>query len=357
MSDPANHFVADVRTKFICTLGPASDNEAVMEGLIRAGASIFRNNFAHAPYDEYRERRAILQRLNERLGTNVQMQADIQGTNIRIGELPGGQLSIIEHTEYTFVTNGGERQDGDIPINDDHLHNEVKAGEPITFVDGALEGEILAVDGHRIRVVMTNGGTLKQKKSVNVPNTEIARSSTTPKDRADLDFLINDAGVDWLAVSFVGCAADVEEVRALVGDKPIKLMSKIERRTAIENLHEIVVASDALMVARGDLGIELPMEEIPVIGKRLIQLGHEHGKPVVIATQMLMSMTDSLRPTRAEVSDVSNAVFDRADAVMLSEETAAGAHPVHALETMVRIVRHTEKYIYNRANNFEQFGL
>ncbi|HSI20132.1 MAG TPA: pyruvate kinase, partial [Verrucomicrobiae bacterium] len=212
-------------------------------------------------------------------------------------------------------------------------------------------------DGHRITACLINGGILKERKSVNVPETHMNRSSITDKDRADIEFLVHDAGVDWLALSFVGTRHDVEEVRSLVGDKPVRLMSKIERKIAMDNLPEIIEASDALMIARGDLGIELPFEEIPILAKQIVQLSHMEGKPAVVATQMLLSMTHSLRPTRAEASDVVNAVLDRADALMLSEETADGQHPVNALQTMVKIVRRAEEFKYGRPNYFGQFDL
>jgi pyruvate kinase len=352
-----NPVTADLRTKFIATIGPTCDNRETIKGLMQAGACIFRSNFAHAQYDEYRQRVDWIRELNIELGMNVQIQADIQGTNIRVGEIPDGQIAVTEGGTYTFVTNGAEPTEDELIINDDHLHTEVRVGEPITFMDGALEGEIVGLDGHRITVDFINGGILKSRKSVNVPNTNLTRSSITEKDKKDLAFLINEGHVDWLAASFVGTRHDVEEIRALIGDKPIRIMSKIERRIAIDNIAEIIDASDAIMVARGDLGIELPLEEVPIIAKEIIQLAHLEHKPVVIATQMLMSMTHSLRPTRAEASDVVNAVLDRADAVMLSEETADGKHPVHAMETMVKIVRRAEQYKYGRPNYFEQFAL
>jgi pyruvate kinase len=313
----SNPVTADLRTKFIVTIGPTCDNRETIKGLMLAGASMFRSNFAHAQYDEYKQRVAWIRELNEELGMDVQIQADIQGTNIRVGQIPDGEMDIVGGKTYMFATNGGEMQEGDIHINDDFLHNEVKVGEPITFMDGALEGEVVSLDGHRLGVQFINSGKLKTRKSVNVPETELLRSSITDKDKADLEFLINDAGVDWLAVSFVGNASDVQEVRDLIGDKPIKIMSKIERKLAIENIDEIIIASDALMIARGDLGIEIPFEEVPILAKTITHLAHLEKKPVVIATQMLISMTHSLRPTRAEASDVVNAILDRADAVML----------------------------------------
>jgi pyruvate kinase len=348
--------LAKTRTRYIATLGPASSNAESMEKLIKAGATMFRNNFAHAQYDEYRERMKILKDLNAKLGTNVMMQADIQGTNIRVGMLPGdGKMELFEGHSYVCVTNGGDLKEGEIPINDDHLHTEVKVGEPFTFADGAIEATITAIDGHRITVEVINSGILKQRKSINVPETELNRSCITDKDRKDLDFLINDAGVDWLALSFVANAAEIEEVRSLIGDKPIKIMSKIERKKAIDNMYEVIKASDAVMIARGDLGIEVPMEEVPIISKQMIAMAHQLEKPVVTATQMMLSMVHSARPTRAEVSDVANAIFDRSDAVMLSEETAEGAHPDLALSTMVKIAHRVELYVYGRPNYFEQY--
>jgi len=348
--------LSPLRTKFIATLGPKSDSPEIISGLMRAGVSVLRSNFAHCPYEEYRERRRIITELNEQLGTKVLMQADIQGTNMRVGELPGGSIHLEEGRTYTFCTLGTELREGEILINDDTLHHDVKAGEPIAFMDGALEGEITHVEGHRLTVQMINSGNLYSRKSINVPETHLTGPIITAKDRRDLEFLIHDAGVDWLALSFIAGRKEIDEVRTMVGDLPIKIMRKIERKIAIDNIQEIIEASDALMIARGDLGIELPMEEIPILQKEILLLAHQAKKPVVTATQMLLSMTNSLRPTRAEVSDVANAVFDRSDALMLSEETAAGAYPVHALETMVKIVRRVEQYVYERPNYFDQYA-
>lgn len=343
-----------MRTKFICTIGPASSNKEVMKGLALSGATMFRNNFAHAQYDEYLERKAIVDSINKEFGTSVQMQADIQGPNIRVGEMPNGGVQIEPMKEYTFYTNATEdiHEEGDLFINDETLHLDVKEGEPITFMDGALEGEILKVNGNRITVQMINGGLLKSRKSVNVPETKLSSSAITEKDKRDIEFLL-EAGVDWLALSFISTAAEIAEVRKMIGDKPVKIISKVERREAIKNIHEIIEASDAVMIARGDLGIELPMEVLPILQKQMVNMCEYAGKPVIIATQMLLSMVRSHRPTRAEVSDVANAIIDRADAVMLSEETAEGIDPVNALQTMRRICQEVEDYLYNRPNGFD----
>ncbi len=346
------------RTKIVCGLGPVSSDIETMEKLILAGADVLRNNFAHAQYDEYRERLSNLKALNAKLGTSVKMQADLQGQNIRVGMLPGEKVDLVASETYVFVTNGGDIKDGELPINDDNLHNDVKAGEPIIFADGALEGTITNVDGHRITVKMLNGGVLKQRKSINVPDTELTASSLTEKDFKDLDFLL-ETGVDLIAVSFIAGREELDTVRKICADKGQNpcIIAKIERKKAMENLWEIIEACDAIMIARGDLGIELPMEEIPVIQKEIIQLAHHKGKPVITATQMMLSMTEAIRPTRAEVSDVANAVYDRSDALMLSEETMVGNHPDLVVKTMVKIARHIENDMYGSENQFKKFGL
>lgn len=340
-------------TKFICTLGPVSGNQQSIESLVRAGVDILRNNFAHCEYEEYRERKRLLDEINARLGTKVKMQADLQGPNIRVGILPPEGMKIEAEKEYVCYTVGGEKSaDSDIFINDDTLHMDVKPGEPITFMDGALEGEILWVDGYRMGVKMINGGLLKSRKSVNVPETKLSSPVITEKDRLDLDFLM-ETGIDYIALSFICSRQEIDEIREIIGDRPIQIISKIERKAAIINLPEIIEASDAVMIARGDLGIELPLEEIPILQKMIISMCEHYNKPVITATQMLLSMAKSHRPTRAEVSDVANAVFDRSDALMLSEETAEGVDPVNALKVMRRIAGRVEDYLYHRPNFFE----
>jgi pyruvate kinase len=341
-------------TKFITTLGPASMNYEVMKGLAAAGADIFRANFVHMKYEKYHEVQAWLKEINQELGTNVVIQADIQGPSIRMGTLSENGYFLQEGQEYTFITGKancegmGERE---LPINDETIHQFIESGQHITFMNGSLEGMVTAKDGQRLTVKMINSGTLKSHKSINLPETELS-SCLTEKDKKDLAFLM-EAGVDWVAISFVSKASQIEEVRQIIGDRPTKITSKIERRSAVANLEEIVKASDAVMVARGDLGIELPMEEVPIIQNEIIGVCHRLHKPVIVATQMMLSMTQSLRPTRAEVSDVANAVFSRADAVMMSEETAEGINPVNALETMVKVARRAEEHIYNEPNFFD----
>jgi pyruvate kinase len=342
-------------TKYIVTIGPNSANPETMENLIKAGANIFRCNFVHMSYDMYRDIHHHLLEINARLGTNTQLQADLQGLSIRLGDLPGKAETIFlkEGQEYVFATTGGEIKEDEIIINDSELQKYVKAGQDISFMNGAIEGEIVGVVDNRLYVKMINSGHLRPHKSVNLPESDLD-TTMTEKDSRDLDFLVEE-GVDWIALSFVSSKEELSELRKRLKGKPIHLISKIERRLAIENIDEIVVASDAVMVARGDLGIELPMQEVPIVQKMLISLCHHEKKPVIVATQMLLSMTHAKRPTRAEVSDVANAVFDHADAVMLSEETAEGDDPVNALSTMVTIVKRVEEYLYKEPNLFDQY--
>lgn len=351
------HNRTHLHTKFIVTLGPASGNYDTMKELIKAGASMFRANFAHMDYNQYREWRHYIQQINLELGTDTKLQADIQGPNIRLGDLGPEKIFLQAGKSYGFTTQGaqenGEIQEGDFPINDNTIHQFVREGQPIAFSSGTLEGEITKVEGHRITVKMINSGNIATHKAINFPETEL-ESALTEKDWRDIDFIL-DAGVDWFALSFVTGRKELDYVREKIGDRPIKLMSKIERQGALLNIDEIINASDAIMVARGDLGVEVPMEDVPIIQKEIIDACHHKHKPVVVATQMLLSMTESNRPTRAEVTDVATAIFERADAVMLSEETAQGIDPVNSLSTMVKIVRRSEQHLYGEPNYFQQY--
>jgi pyruvate kinase len=342
-------------TKFVTTVGPSSSTEEVIEGLVRNGSDMLRNNFAHAQYDEYAARYNMLQDINKRLGASTGMQADLQGPNIRVGILPDEGIPLNADTEYVFYTNVGEPEStSEILINDNSLHLDVKAGEPITFMDGAIEATITWVKGHRLGVKITNSGILMSRKSVNVPETNLSSPALTEKDYRDLEFLLTKApGIDYIALSFVDSRKELDEVRAMIGNRNIKLISKIERRRAISNVQEIIDASDIVMIARGDLGIEMPFEDIPVLQREITDRCRYSNKAVITATQMMISMAKAKRPTRAEVSDVANAVFAGSDAVMLSEETAQSVDPVNSLQTMVKIVRRSEQYMYHRTNGFD----
>ncbi len=341
-------------TKFVTTVGPASASPEIIEGLILNGSDMLRNNFAHCQYDEYTARYNMLQEIKTKHGAETKMQADLQGPNIRVGILPDAGIPLDTDKEYTFYMNVGEPESSDeILINDSTLHNDVKAGEYITFMDGAIEGIVSWVKGHRIAVRITSGGILMSRKSINVPDTNLSSPALTEKDYRDLDFLLNTApGVDAIALSFVDSRKELDEVRAMIGSRDIKLISKVERRRAIANLQEIIDGSDIVMIARGDLGIEMPMEDIPVLQREITERCRWSKKAVITATQMMLSITKNTRPTRAEVSDVANAVFAGSDAVMLSEETAAGIDPINSLATMVKIVKRAEEAMYHRPNYF-----
>lgn len=346
----------DYRTKFITTLGPASMNFETMRGLAQAGANVFRANFVHMQYDMFRQVKAWTEQINHELGCWVQIQADIQGPSIRLGALDENGFFLKEDELYAFIA-GKDSKDGlaenELPINDATIHRFIQPNQHITFMNGSLEGRVTAVDGERITVQMINSGTLRSRKSINLPETELS-TSLTEKDRRDLEFLM-EAGIDWIAISFVSRASHVHELRQLIGDRPTKITSKIERRSALQNIEEIIEASDAIMVARGDLGIEIPMEEVPIVQRQIIEAAHRNKKPAIVATQMMLSLAHSLHPTRAEVSDVAHAVTQRADAVMMSEETAEGIDPVNALSQMVRVVARMEHYLYDEPNYFERF--
>lgn len=343
-------------TKFIATLGPASMNYETMKGLAQAGVNIFRCNFAHQNYDKFKELKGWQQQINHELGVWVQLQADIQGPSIRLGTLGDEGMMLEAHKEYVFITGQADRSqiaETEIPINDATIHQFVQVGQHIIFMNGAVEGTITGVDGNRITVQTINSGKLRSHKSMNLPETELG-SALTEKDRKDLDFVLSE-GIDWVAISFISKPEQLHEIRGIIGDRKTKITSKIERRTALENISDIIEVSDAIMVARGDLGIEIPMEQVPLIQKQIIAECHRLKKPAIVATQMMLSMSQSLRPTRAEVSDVANAVFDRADGVMMSEETAEGIDPVNAMSTMIRVVDATEGYLYHEPNYFQTY--
>lgn len=318
-----------------------------MEELIHSGVYMFRGNFAHMSHESYSACLERLARLNKKLHTHVLFEVDLQGPHPRVGKLPENGIFLKERQEYKFAI---PCPSNDIPVVDLDLPRYVKPGEAISFAGGLIEGEITKVNGSELTVRMINSGRLISHKSINVPEMTLP-DGLTQQDQKDLEFLKSNPP-DWVALSFVGKASDVENARAILGPQ-VKLMSKIERREAIRNLKGIIEVSDAVMVARGDLGIELPLEEIPYLQAKIIQATRAHHKPVVVATQMLFSMVHSLRPTRAEVSDVAWAVMEGADGLMLSDETTIGIDPVNAVETLIKIVAKGETQRDNKVNYFD----
>lgn len=327
------------RTKIICTIGPASWDVDTLEGMIRGGLDVARMNFSHGTHDGHRQTFAAVREAEARAGKPVAILQDLQGPKIRLGRVSGEV-----HLEAGDVVLLSSKNDfeGDamrMPTSYDRLARDVTEGEAILLADGRLQLRAEAIEGDEVRFRVEVGGTVSSGKGINLPGTRISLPSLTDKDLADLELGLA-LGVDYVALSFVRTPYDVEDLRRRMRalGRVVPIVSKIEKPQAVELLEEIADVSDGLMVARGDLGVELPPEMVPRIQRRTIRAGRERNKLTVVATQMLMSMTSHARPTHAEVSDVANAVFDGTDAVMLSDETAAGDFPVRSVETMAALV-------------------
>ena len=329
------------KAKIICTLGPASNARPVLEAMIRAGMDVARLNFSHGTYEEHARRLDLIRSLSRKLRRPVAILQDLQGPKIRLGQFEGGQL-LIRRGEQVTVTTRAVLGKGDvIPTPVRSLPRDVKRGDPILLDDGRVRLEVLSVRGRDVRARVVVGGLLKDKKGLNLPGAHVSVPSVTEKDEADLAKGL-ELGVDYVALSFVRSAQDVERARALMGQRRRPIIAKIEKPQAVANLEEISRAADGVMIARGDLGVEMPLEQVPLIQKRAVLTVNRMGGVVIVATEMLESMIQNPRPTRAEVSDVANAVLDGADAVMLSGETAAGQNPVRAVETMAEVVEAAE---------------
>ncbi|MDD4931066.1 MAG: pyruvate kinase [Candidatus Colwellbacteria bacterium] len=337
-----------MRTKIIATIGPRSESPKILRELILAGIDIARMNFSHCTYDEYKARKKAIEKICAEEKRSVKILLDLKGPRLRVGELPEDGVEINEDDEVVFSTDKEEIKKGIIFIEDPYLHDDIKEGDPLFLVNGAIELTVTKIVGRKIYARAVTSGTLFSRKAVNVPNTKLTTSSLSNKDIDDIQFGLEE-GMDYVALSFVQDAEDVNRLKALVGDSA-KIISKIERPLAVKNIDSIIQASDSIMIARGDLGIEMPMEEIPTVQKHLIKHASWYGKGSIVATQMLLSMVEKPHPTRAEVSDVANAVFDGADAVMLSDESASGAYPVESVRMMAKIVQKAEKYQYSKPN-------
>lgn len=334
------------RTRIVCTLGPACGTLETLERMIHAGMDVARLNFSHGTHESHAEMVTRLREASRHVGRPVGILQDLCGPKIRVGNMPGGAVDIKDGQEALFFTGpAGTGPAGTLPCEYEHLAEDVKPGDRVLFDDGALEARVAKVEGATVRLAFSRGGMLKSRKGMNLPGVNVSAPSVTPKDLEDLEWGLQN-GVDFVALSFVRRPEDLAPVRARLSreaDPPL-LISKIEKPEALECLPQIVAASDGVMVARGDLGVEMDFEKVPPVQKRLIRLANEYDKPVITATQMLETMTLSARPTRAEVSDVSNAILDGTDAVMLSGETASGKYPVEAVQTMATIAREAEGY-------------
>ena len=329
------------KTKIVATLGPASSSRDVIKDMMLSGVNIFRINFSHADYDDVLERIQIIRELNVELGFHVGILADLQGPKLRVGNMAPNTL-VADGQEVRFTTEKVDVGTADaIYMNYSQFPKDVSAGERILLDDGKLIFEVIETDKKTsVTARVIQGGVLKSKKGVNLPNTNISLPALTKKDVEDAIFAIEQK-VDWIALSFVRHKQDVEDLRQLIkkhGEYDIPIISKIEKPEALVNIEEIVKASNGLMVARGDLGVEVPAEEVPLVQKELVQHAKLARIPVIVATQMMESMIDGLTPTRAEVNDVANSVMDGADAVMLSGETSVGKYPVEVIQTMRKII-------------------
>ncbi len=332
------------RTKIVATLGPASGSESQVAALLDAGVNVVRINASHGTADIRGAWITAVRRVAEAKGVPVAVLLDLQGPRIRVGHLPKPR-ELTPGQTVVFAPEDSARGD-ELPTTYAGLAADARVGARILLNDGLLSVEVTAVEPPRVRGRVVDGGTLTAHKGMNLPGVHVSAPALTDKDREDaLDGVRR--GVDYLALSFVRRAEDVGELRALV-PKEMKLVAKIEKATALEDLDRILAASDAVMVARGDLGVELPFEQVPLVQKRLIREATLHGKPVITATQMLESMVHAPRPTRAEASDVANAILDGTDAVMLSAETAVGEYPVEAVQAMDRIIREMERHPVQR---------
>ncbi|MBI2989814.1 MAG: pyruvate kinase [Candidatus Magasanikbacteria bacterium] len=344
------------RTKIVCTIGPACENIEKITAMVKAGMNIARLNFSHGTYENHQMLIEHIRSVGKKTGEPIAVLQDLQGPKIRVGVLPGEGIELKEGDTVIFDTSIDSYKGAAIPVDYKELHTHVQSGERLLLNDGRTGTKIESVEGTRISAKVLNSGSITSHKGINIPDSHLSVSSLTEKDKKDARFGVEQK-VDLMALSFVTSAKDILDLRYLikeyekecgiVSDQPIRIIAKIERGKAVQNILEILEVVDGIMVARGDLGIEIPAAEVPLTQKKLIDLALDHAKPVIVATQMLDSMQNNPRPTRAEVSDVANAVIDHADAVMLSNETATGKYPVETVQTMSEIIEKTEESAYD----------
>ncbi|MES2261023.1 MAG: pyruvate kinase [Pseudomonadota bacterium] len=329
------------KAKIVATLGPASSDRATIQALFEAGADVFRFNFSHGSHADHQLRYDIVRQIERDLGRPIAVLADLQGPKLRVGRIEGGSTTLVAGSEFTLDQNPEPGNATRVCLPHPELFAVITAGQGLLLDDGKLRLEVIASDATSIRTRVINGGALSDRKGVNVPDAVLPIPALTTKDKHDLEFALG-MGADWIALSFVQRPEDLTQAHAIVKGRA-GVLAKLEKPAALDRLEEIVAASDAIMVARGDLGVELPPERVPGVQKRIVRMCRKHGKPVVIATQMLESMISAPVPTRAEASDVANAIYEGADAVMLSAESASGAYPVQAVAIMNRIVTEVER--------------
>ncbi|SEG12595.1 pyruvate kinase [Halpernia humi] len=343
------------KTKIIATLGPACSTKEVMLDMVKAGVDVFRINFSHADYDLVRKNVNLIREINEEFGYNVSILGDLQGPKLRVGVVKEG--SYLNPGDILTFTN--EKIEGDstkVFMTYQKFPQDVKVGERILIDDGKLVLEVIETnEKDTVKAKTIQGGPLSSKKGVNLPNTNVSLPALTEKDIEDANFIL-DLELDWIALSFVRHAQDIIDLKEIIKNHPTNkqktpIIAKIEKPEGVKNIEQILIECDAIMVARGDLGVEVPMEEVPAIQKTLVEKARFYSKPVIIATQMMETMINSLTPTRAEVNDVANSVLDGADAVMLSGETSVGRYPVEVVENMTKIVKNIESTNFYQHKN------
>ena len=336
------------KTKIICTLGPAVDNEDMIRALIRTGMNAARFNFSHGSHEEHLNRLNLLKSVRDSMGRPVAAILDTKGPEIRIRSFETKSISLEAGDSFTLTTREVQGNGSLVSVTYPELHKEVSVGQEILIDDGLVALKVEEINGQDIRCVVENGGALSANKSINIPGVHIHLPALTEKDVSDIRFGVEN-DFDFIAASFVRRAADVQAVREVLdrfGGQEVRIIAKIENQEGVDNIDEILEAADGIMVARGDLGVEIPAAKVPILQKQIIRKGLQAGKPVITATQMLDSMMRNPRPTRAEVSDVANAVFDGTSCVRLSGETAGGKYPLEALTAMVNIVEEAEQSIH-----------
>ncbi|MBP5399625.1 MAG: pyruvate kinase [Alphaproteobacteria bacterium] len=327
-------------THILATLGPSSETEEKISALIDAGADAFRFNFSHGTHKEHKERFAIVRKLANKKSLHVAIVADLQGPKLRVAEFKKDKVLLKEGQKFVLDMKKELGDESRVCLPHKEIFAAIKVGDELLLNDGNIVLEILKKTSDSALTLVKVGGELSSHKGVNLPNVKLPISAITEKDREDLKFALK-LGVDWVCLSFVQSADDVREARKLIGDKAM-IISKLEKPSAIAELEEIIKLSDGIMVARGDLGVECPLQTVPVLQKKIVNACRRHARPVIVATQMLESMIQKPTPTRAEVSDVATAVYDGCDAVMLSAETAAGKYPVQAVKMMSKIITQVE---------------
>ncbi|MEJ7828216.1 MAG: pyruvate kinase [Segetibacter sp.] len=344
------------RTKIVATVGPACDTYDKLLGLVKAGVNVFRLNFSHGGHEDKSQVIEHIRNINKTQPYNISILGDLQGPKLRVGEIENNALPVVAGDILTFTNEKCVGTLERIYVSYPNLAGDVKIGNIILIDDGKIEVQVVDIlRNGDVKVEVTLGGTLSSKKGINLPDTKISLPALTEKDLADLNFII-DQQLDWVALSFVRNVKDIVILRSKLEERrsKTKIIAKIEKPEAIANIRDIIVESDAIMIARGDLGVEMPVEKVPMIQKDIIRKCLHRAKPVIVATQMMESMIDRVKPNRSEITDVANAVLEGADAVMLSGETATGNHPALVVETMRKIITEVEKeYRYNREEDLK----